>query len=185
MPITISLETSSGKQPPLWGLGDVTQRFEVVPPMQLSVLPWQQGRIASSAWLETLITPIGHREMEQTPSLVAEINSLLNQVQELGICLGRQDEIREYLLQFPDLIEVIPLAVNAALDHLSEAQLFLEVYHDPEIEDQYLVLYVRVQKYAESVMEQIEAAEREYIDFLIGKEGWLQLSTDFREPEFA
>ena len=123
--------------------------------------------------------------MEQTSSLVAEINSLLNQLQESGVYLGRQDEIREYLLQFPDLIEVIPLAVNAALGHLPEAQLFLEVYCDPEIEDQYLILYARVQNYDESVIERIEAAEEEYIDLLISKEGWLQLSTDFRKPEFA
>ena len=123
--------------------------------------------------------------MEQTSSLVVEINSLLNQLQTLGIRLGTQDEIREYLLQFPDLIEVIPLAVNAALNHLPEAQLFVEVYRDPEIDDQYLILYARVQNYDESVIERIEAAEKEYIDILTSKGGWLQLSTDFRKPEFT
>ena len=124
-------------------------------------------------------------EREQTLSLIAEINSLLNRLQGLGVRLGGEDEIREYLLQFPDLVEIIPRAVNAALDLLPEAQLFLEVYGDPEIEDRFLILYVRLQSYDESVIERIEAAEREYIDLLIGREGWLQLSTDFREPEFA
>lgn len=182
MPTTISPETSNREQFPLWGLGNMTQESEVAQPRQLPTLPYKRRRIA---WLETSITPIEHRKIEQTPSLVAEINSLLSQLQELGIRLGTQDEIREYLLQFPDLIEVIPLAVNAALDHLPEAQLFLEVYRDPEIEDQYLMLYARIQNYDDLVIERIEAAERKYIALLIGKEGWLQLSTDFREPEFA
>jgi len=146
---------------------------------------WVTPLMTPPEWLGTLVTLTEHREIEETPSIVAEIVSLLDRLQQLGVRLGKQGEIRDYLLQFPELIEVIPLAVRATLNHLPKAQLFLKVYRDPEIEDQYLVLYVRVQRYDESVMERIEAAEREYIDLLIGKEGWLQLSTDFREPEFT
>jgi len=147
--------------------------------------------IVSSIWrkwitlarLEVLVTSRGHQKIEETLSIVAEIDSLLEQLQELEVNLGKQHEIREYLLQFPDLIDVIPTAVKAALNHLPEAHLFLKVYHDPEIKDQYLALYVRVQKYDESIVERIEAAEKEYLELLTDKEGWFQLTTDFQEVE--
>lgn len=180
MPMGIAFQMQGWDKLSWWGPQSAWQWLDVKPRTQLPVLPWQQRGIALPACLETSIE---HRGTEQTPSLVAEIDWLLNQLQELGVCLGRQDEIREYLLQFPDLIEMIPLAVNAALDHLPEAQLCLEVYRDPEIEDQYLRLVVRTQNYDESVIERIEAAEKEYLALLVGKEGWLQLTTDFREPE--
>ncbi len=185
---TISPQTSDRVQP--WGLGNMTSGSEVARQRLLPILM----RMSLSVWLkwmplssrsETFIAPIEHQKVEQTPSLVAEIELLLSQLQELGIGLGAQEEIREYLLKFPDLIKVIPLAVNAALVHLPEAQLFLEVYKDPEIEDQYLMLYVRMQNYDESFIERIEAAESEYIDLLTGREGWLQMGTDFRQQESA
>ncbi len=179
---TISSQTLDRRQP--WGLGNVTSGLEVARSRLLSIWSFEQTWMALSVLLDTsIIALIEHQKVEQTSSLVAEIESLLSQLQELGVGLGAQEEIREYLLKFPDLIEVIPLAINAARVHLPEAQLFLEVYKDPEIEDQYLMLYVRVQNYDESVIERIEAAESDYIDLLIGKEGWLQMSTDFRQPE--
>ncbi|RMG51407.1 MAG: hypothetical protein D6723_10735 [Acidobacteria bacterium] len=137
-----------------------------------------------SSTLETSITFQKEQEPQlSATSLIEEINVLLEDLQKAEVRLGERERICEYLLQFPDLIEVIPQAVDAAQSHLPEARLFLEVYRDPEIEDQYLVLYARFQEYDESVVDRIEAAEREYLDLLTDKEGWLQLTTDFREPE--
>ncbi len=87
------------------------------------------------------------------------------------------------LPEFPDLIGVIPQAVQAVKKHLPEAQLILKVYRDPEVEDRYLVLYVRLPRYDEKVLERIEAAETEFIDRLADVKGWLQVTTDFGEPE--
>ena len=97
--------------------------------------------------------------------------------------LTNTPRIREYLLQFVDLAEVVPHAVEAAKQHFPEAQLVLEVYRDPEIDDEYLALYVRLSRYDDTVMERIAAAEAEYLDRLAGKSGWIQLTTDFRTPD--
>jgi len=144
---------------------------------------WQR-LITALGWSETSVTLQEQQEVQSlgTQSIVAEIDLLLEHLQKLGVRLGKQEEICEYLLQYPDLIEVIPRAINAAQAHLLEAHLFLELYHDPEIEDRYLVIYARFPKYDESVMERIEAAEEEYLGLLAEKEGWLLLTTDFREP---
>jgi len=139
---------------------------------------WQ--RWVFSALLETSIILPESKKVENTPSLVLEIEMLLNWLQWLGVFLGRQDEIREHLLQFPDLIDVIPRAVRATFNHVPNAQLALEVYSDPEVEDKYLVLYIQDQEYNTLLMEQIEAAEAEFLDMLANREGWIQLTVDFR-----
>jgi hypothetical protein len=87
--------------------------------------------------------------------------------------------------------------VNAAKRHFPEAQLVLDLYIDPEIDDKHLVLYIRMWDYGDSVMEEIreareelgrfidrmEKAESEFLHKLVGKRGWLQLTTDFWNPE--
>jgi hypothetical protein len=97
--------------------------------------------------------------------------------------LENLQSIRDYLLRFTELMDVIPQAVRAAKKHFPEAQLVMDVYQDPEIADCYLVLYIRLQHYDDSVIERLEKAEAEFLDQLVNKAGWIQLTTDFREPE--
>jgi hypothetical protein len=105
--------------------------------------------------------------------------------------------VRRYLYKFNDMIDVVPKAVNAAKRHFPKAQLVLDLYEDPEIEDRYLVLYVRLWSYDESVMERVreartelksfidrlEETEKEFLHHLVERRGWLQLTTDFQKPE--
>jgi len=99
-----------------------------------------------------------------------------------GVRLANPDGIREYLLQYPELVEVVPLAVDAARRHFPGAQLVLDVYEDPEIDDRYLVLLFRLRDYTDFV-DRYEKAKSEFIHHLRDKRGWIQLSTDFREPK--
>lgn len=115
-------------------------------------------------------------------SIVIEIESLLNLLAE-DVRVNDADRIREYLLRFPGMIDVVLQAVDAARRHFPEAQLVMEVYQDPEIDDRYLVLYVRLKQYNDSIVERLQRAEAEFLDHLADTEGWLQLTTDFREPE--
>jgi len=97
--------------------------------------------------------------------------------------LENPHSIREYLLRFAELLDVIPQAVDAAKKHFPDAQLVMDVYQDPEIDDCYLVLYIRLKHYDDSVVERLEKAEEEFLNQLLHKKGWIQLTTDFREPE--
>jgi hypothetical protein len=97
--------------------------------------------------------------------------------------LENPHSIREYLLRFTELLDVIPQAVDAAKKHFPDAQLVMDVYQDPEIDDCYLVLYIRLKHYDDSVVERLEKAEAEFLNQLVHKRGWIQLTTDFREPE--
>jgi hypothetical protein len=123
------------------------------------------------------------------PALQRGSESVVIGIEELMMYLARKvrienpNLIREYLSQFTGLLDVIPKAVNAAKKHFPEAQLVIDVYQDPEIADCYLVLYIRLKHYDDSVMERLEKAEAEFLCHLVSKRGWIQLTTDFREPE--
>jgi hypothetical protein len=118
-----------------------------------------------------------------TESISSKVDQLFIQLQLQGVQVGQQGDVYEYLLRFPDMIEVVEQAVSVARNHFKEAQLQLEVYHDPENEDEHLVLYVRLPAYDETVMEKIRAARRQYRHLLHGKPGWFILTTDFQQPK--
>jgi hypothetical protein len=116
-------------------------------------------------------------------SVFSYVESLLRWLVEEQVRVQDASLVQDYIVEFPELIEVVPRAVRAAKRHLPEAQLVLKAYRDPEIEDRYLALYVRLPTYDEKVMERIESAEAEFLDRLADAQGWLQLTTDFAKPE--
>jgi len=44
-------------------------------------------------------------------------------------------------------------------------------------------LYIRLKHYDDSVIERLEKAETKFLNHLVNKRGWIQLTTDFRESE--
>jgi hypothetical protein len=89
------------------------------------------------------------------------------------------DGVRDYLLRFSELLVVIPKAVDAARRYFPDADLTMDVYRDPEIDDRYLVLLIRPERYDDSVIELLERAESEFLDELVGRRGWIQLTLEF------
>lgn len=100
-----------------------------------------------------------------------------------GIKIPNANEVRGYLLRHSDMTDVVVQLCDMASRRLGPgAQLSLEVYHDPEIEDEYLTLYVRQERYDQRILDAIEdlcqACERQ----LAGRSGWLLVTTDFASP---
>lgn len=138
---------------------------------------WDMGDFTVVFSLELLE---GWRERSVEVSIKREIDGCLKELQRIGIRFNKIDEIREYLLQFPDIIEATVKIAELAVAYLPEAKFTLEVYQDPEIEDNHLVLYARFKGYERPVMERIRGIRRECRRHLIGKTGWLHLTTDFQ-----
>ena len=87
------------------------------------------------------------------------------------------------LLNYPDIIDlIIPICELVKEKFKHPAQVLLEVYHDPEIVDEYISIEIRQRKYDESVMKRIKEIRPDYNDKLIDKEGWIFVTTDFRQP---
>lgn len=63
-----------------------------------------------------------------------------------------------------------------------QVQLSLEVYRDPEIQDEYLTLYVRQETYDEQLPNTIDEVSAACESLLVNTSGWLLVTTDFCSP---
>jgi len=89
-------------------------------------------------------------------------------------------DVFKYLSKCPDMIEFMPDILQIAFEELKDAKFKLEVYHDPEIEDEYLILYVKFFNYNKDIIEKIDVVEKKCVDLLIDKTGWLIVDADFK-----
>lgn len=118
-----------------------------------------------------------------TTALIADISKLLEELKDKAVLVRDAQELQEYLLKFPRIIDVLAEAVRTVKEHFPEAKLLLGMYRDPEAEDWYPLLCVRLKAYDENFMDRLETAEAKFIGRLTETEGWLQLTTDFGDPE--
>ena len=113
-----------------------------------------------------------------------KVNKLIERLaQDPRVRVKNTDEVKKYLMKFSDIVDLVPKVVNVAKKHFPEAQLVLDLYLDPEIDDQYLVLYVRLNEYKEDFVERADRAEAEFLNDFVDKRGEIFLTTDFKKPE--
>ena len=79
------------------------------------------------------------------------------------------------------MIDILPDICYTAQERFGkDTQLSLEVYHDPEIRDEYLTLYARQERYSAGVLDLITSVSSQYATALGRKSGRLLVTTDFR-----
>lgn len=127
-------------------------------------------------------TLISSRTEIKLISIVDQIESLLQNLSK-DIRINNINSIRDYLIEFPDIIDIIPKAVNSAKKYFPNAQIVLDFYIDPEIDDKHPIIYVRAKDYDNKFMELLDKAEEDFMEDLIGKKGWILLTTDFGKPD--
>ncbi|HUW57877.1 MAG TPA: hypothetical protein VMZ92_14650 [Planctomycetota bacterium] len=114
--------------------------------------------------------------------LASEIEAILWLIRPI-VRIPRPADVRQYLLRYPDLTSLLPRMSNRTWQVFRErAQLSLEVYRDPEIEDEYLALYVRQESYGPDIMDMIRAVLGAFHKDLAEKSGWILVTTDFAPP---
>jgi hypothetical protein len=121
---------------------------------------------------------------EKNIVITAQIEKALNWLLHQNVLIPLPDSLRNYLLRHLDMLHHLPLICKIVLDRLaSSSQLSLEVYHDPEIQDEYLTLYVRRSHYDESIRKFLDEVTSECQEYLSDMSRWLLLTTDFRPPQ--
>lgn len=97
--------------------------------------------------------------------------------------MTKHDEVASYLRRHPDMAPVLRTASTATLALADAgAQVSLELYRDPEIDDEYLVLFVRHEDYDDCILDAIDAVAADYEAALANASGWLVVTTDFQNP---
>lgn len=116
-----------------------------------------------------------------TPAMV---EPLLESLRARGIKIPRPDEVRDYLLRYPDVIELTEKVCEMTRAEFDgSAELSLEFYVDPEIDDPHLTLYVQQESYDQSTWDGLERIREGYEDEVADLSGWLHVTVDFRAPE--
>jgi len=169
------------------------QQEDVVRPEELRgyVLLWQNWLISVEEELERAFCRVDlgdlisteHLCLRETTDITSQIEKLFNWLRQKAIVIRQPAVVRDYLLRYPDTIDVLPSLCRTALEQFGIGmQLSLEPYRDPEIDDEYLTLYVRQKEYDERIMDIIDEVCSAHEEELSEMSGWLVVTTDFRPP---
>ncbi len=83
-------------------------------------------------------------------------DEVLQAVAAHEVLVADSREVRSYLEQHSDIASLVPLIVARTRQEFGdEAQLIMSVYRDPEIDDHYLQLCVRLQQDAPLLLERL------------------------------
>jgi hypothetical protein len=119
---------------------------------------------------------------------IAEASSSVSEVlrflqKELRVEISGYGEVIDYLLEFPDMLNLLPEMGYAIREKFPDAKLVLEIYKDPEIEYEDLVFYIRYPSYDDELIRRLsegiwEICEK-FSDKMKDKEGFIAINTDF------
>jgi hypothetical protein len=120
---------------------------------------------------------------ETVPGAAQQTERLLDSFQSRQVRIPDREAVGDYLLRHPDMLDLVGHATTAAIERFaSDSQLSLELYCDADIEEEYLTVYVRKERYDPDIMDQIDAVAGVFRDSLAGKSGWFLVTTDFFPP---
>ena len=130
-------------------------------------------------------TPSQNDWRQESPSIssvVMNMKNTLELVKNSGVIIQRMKMVENYLLDHIRVIPVLKQSVQIISEKLKSAdQLILDLYQDPEYDDEFLVIYARQRKYNDDFIEQIEQTRKEY-QYLLPNTNDIFLTTDFQPP---
>lgn len=110
----------------------------------------------------------------------------LKQLDPHNVLIPDSAQVTGYLAQFSELRDLLPaICAEVRQKFGKDAELSLGLYRDPEIDDCYLTLYIRMNEYKGQIMDQIHAVRAKLEDRLSAITGHLLITTDFRRPRGA
>ncbi len=122
--------------------------------------------------------------IDKSISQYSLISEVLGLIKEDNIIIPDENTVKEYLYQHPSLVDVVSIACHSATQKFNNSELTLELYHDPENNDEFLVLFVRQPEYQENIFGSIESIRNDYQDRLVNSSGYFLLTTDFQKPKY-
>jgi hypothetical protein len=113
-----------------------------------------------------------------------DVKDVLEVLKAMHVMIPETSEVSAYLLAHSDLSSLIPpICCKLIKTFPEDAKLFLEIYRDPEIHDEYLTLYIRKNVYEKQILDCIDEAMAEFEHPLGSASGWLLVTTDFLLPK--
>ena len=120
-------------------------------------------------------------ELEERIAVDSVARATANSIGSTGVCVPDVQSVTSYISAHPDtgpLLEHLASKLRASFGN--NADVTLEVYCDPEIDDRYLTFYVRKPDLSPSDMELIDHISEEFSPGLATASGWVVVMPDFR-----
>ncbi len=122
-------------------------------------------------------------------SAFSEPHFVANAERDVVLTLGadvvvtNHQDVERYLAEHAALLLLLPqICERVRAEFGRDAELSLELYCDSEIEDRYLTLYMRQDRYDANIIERLDQLIEQFSDELERCTGDILLTTDFRAP---
>lgn len=117
------------------------------------------------------------------PSFVANTERDVVLTMGADVAVPNQQDVERYLAEHAALQSLLPrICEHLRAEFGRDAELSLELYRDPEIDDQYLSLEVRQDHYGADIIERLDRLSEQFADELERCTGDILITTDFRAP---
>jgi hypothetical protein len=108
----------------------------------------------------------------------------LEQLRPHQVSVANTSEVESYLDTHADLAGLLETACMMLRNNFgADAELALGVYRDPEQQDEYLGLYLRLDRYERGILDRIMSVIEPLQAQLDSASGHLLVTTDFRQPQ--
>jgi hypothetical protein len=110
-------------------------------------------------------------------------SSMTSRLSVAGIRIPKQPAVQRFLSSHRPLAKlIVPICQKVRNRFDPTFELSLEHYREPEIDDEYLTLYVRQDQYDISIMDRIDSVREALAEDLERVAGLLLITTDFAPP---
>lgn len=129
--------------------------------------------------LERIADDAEHRSRNGADSATCDLNL------PPEIVAPRPDAVNEYVRAHLELADLVRDMAAALVEEFrgERSQIELDLYQDPEIDDRYLTLIVRLPEYDDSLMPRIKAVTRPFDDRRAKTDGWILITSDYEPIE--
>ncbi len=122
-------------------------------------------------------------EVPVSPAVQADVDALLDTLRQSGVFVEGANLVRRYLHSYPELIDTVRVMCQAVRQEFPDACLTLTLYQDPEVEDEFLSLFVRRELYDGSETARIRHIQNQFREKTQSTSGWFLVLTDFQPPQ--
>jgi len=172
--------------------------------MGMQMVPWHRsavpkiGQLGNYVWQPSVepkgsqarhqferkdLKVIEKKEGDQGSDITSRSEVVVSRLSAMNVVIPNLKKVKSYLLNYPDMIDILEPVCAAVLERFPPpSQVALELYQDPEIDDQYLTVYVRQHEYGEDVLDGLHGISRQFDELLCDTSGWLLITTDFQDP---
>lgn len=116
----------------------------------------------------------GSKKMSSYTDNLAQISEVLGEYVDKGVKVKDISEVKKYLLEFPELLEAIDVALNKSLELVKDLQnVVLNIYEDPEEEIRCLAIDIYYDRYDDKIIDELNNITKEYLPLTEQSKGWI------------